>query len=127
MRTRYAKWMYDWEDRLTSVDNNRVVRPLDWGVEWAHTGPAAMEFHPDRCLPIRKNSLPTTINGSLPIATNFIPIRVPTDFRLERREVQVFSTREVPDPRLEEKVRGSKRVSFVSPLLCRRLIRKTTW
>lgn len=39
MRNRYARWMYNWEDRLTSVDNNRVVRPLDWGVEWAHDWP----------------------------------------------------------------------------------------
>ena len=35
MPSRYAQWMYDWEHRLTSVDNNRVVRPLEWGVEWA--------------------------------------------------------------------------------------------
>ena len=35
MPSRYEQWMYDWETRLTSVDNNRVVRPLEWGVEWA--------------------------------------------------------------------------------------------
>ena len=37
--SRYAQWMYDWEHRLTSVDNNRVVRPLEWGVEWARDWP----------------------------------------------------------------------------------------
>ena len=31
----------------------------------------------------------------------------PTDFRLEKREVKVFSTREVPDPKLEAKVKGT--------------------
>jgi dienelactone hydrolase len=31
----------------------------------------------------------------------------PTDFRLETREVRVFSTREVPDPKLEAKVKGT--------------------
>ena len=42
----------------------------------------------------------------------------PTDFRLERREVQVFSTREVPDPKLEEKVRGTHAefLRFTSPV-----------
>src|ERR1700732_2533170 len=39
MPSRYAQWMYDWETRLTSVDDNRVVRPLDWGVEWARDWP----------------------------------------------------------------------------------------
>src|ERR1035438_6905649 len=37
MPSRYAQWMYDWETRLTSVDNNRVVRPLDWGLDWTPT------------------------------------------------------------------------------------------
>ena len=39
MPSRYAQWMYDWETRLTSVDNNRVVRPLDWGLDWTHSWP----------------------------------------------------------------------------------------
>ncbi|HUN88379.1 MAG TPA: hypothetical protein VMU28_06290, partial [Terriglobales bacterium] len=34
MRTRYAKWMYDWETRLTTRDTNRIVRPFEWGLDW---------------------------------------------------------------------------------------------
>ena len=49
---------------------------------------------------------------------DFYSYRKPADFRLERREVQVFSTREAPDPRLEEKVRGTYAdfLRFTSPV-----------
>ena len=30
----YARWMYRWETRLTMRDENRVVRPLEWGFDW---------------------------------------------------------------------------------------------
>ena len=30
----YARWMYRWETRLTTRDENRVVRPLEWGFDW---------------------------------------------------------------------------------------------
>ena len=30
----YAQWMYGWETRLTMRDENRVVRPLEWGFDW---------------------------------------------------------------------------------------------
>src|SRR6185369_12721360 len=46
MPSRYVQWMYDWETRLTSVDNNRVVRPLEWGVEWARDWPCRNGFAP---------------------------------------------------------------------------------
>ncbi len=48
----------------------------------------------------------------------FYSYKTPSDFRLERREVQVFSTREVPDPTLEEKVRGTHAdfLRFTSPV-----------
>ena len=48
----------------------------------------------------------------------FYSYSTPSDFRLERREVQVFSTREVPDPKLEEKVRGTHAdfLRFTSPV-----------
>ena len=118
MLSRYDRWMYEWETRLTSVDNNRVVRPLDWGVEWTRNWP-------------EKNGGPasTDSRGLLEyfsrfndriIATSddFYSYRTPSDFRLERREVKVFSTREVPDPRLEEKVRGTyaEFLRFTSPV-----------
>jgi hypothetical protein len=29
-----ARLFHDWERRLASADNNRVVRPFEWGLEW---------------------------------------------------------------------------------------------
>ena len=51
MPSRYAQWMYEWEHRLTSVDNNRVVRPLEWGVEWARDWPCRNGVLRGRCRP----------------------------------------------------------------------------
>jgi hypothetical protein len=107
MPSRYAQWMYDWEHRLTSVDNNRVVRPLDWGVEWARDWPCRMAAVRARQWMIPRSSSSISTGASSLRAMSFIPIRRPTDFRLEKREVQVFSTREVPDPKLEAKVKGT--------------------
>ena len=118
MRTRYAQWMYEWEDRLTQVDNNRVVRPLDWGVEWAHDWPCRNGI-PAGQIPADPERFFADYNQRI-IANSdeFFSYRIPPDFRLERREVKVFSTREVPDPRLEEKVRGSEAsfLRFTSPV-----------
>ena len=30
----YGRWMVRWETALTTRDENRVVRPLEWGFEW---------------------------------------------------------------------------------------------
>lgn len=107
MRNRYARWMYNWEDRLTSVDNNRVVRPLDWGVEWAHDWPCRNGV-PRGQLPANPETFFAEYNQRIIAQSDqFYSYRTPADFRLERREVQVFSTRAVPDPKLEQKVRGT--------------------
>src|ERR1017187_10732278 len=92
MPSRYAQWMYDWETRLTSVDNNRVVRPLDWGLDWTHSWPG-------------RNGGPS-VQGSgkgsrelleyfsrfndriIQNSDDFYAYRKPADFRLERREVR---------------------------------------
>ena len=122
MPSRYAQWMYDWETRLTSVDNNRVVRPLDWGLDWTQGWPGRNGG------PSKRGAEPTAQDlleyfsrfndRIISDSDNFYSYRKPTDFRLERREVQVFSTREVPDPRLEEKVRGTHAdfLRFTSPV-----------
>jgi len=126
MPSRYAQWMYDWETRLTSVDNNRVVRPLDWGLDWTHNwpgrngGPSGQGHGQDSGQGSRELlEYFSRFNDRIVQASDdFYSYQKPADFRLERREVQVFSTREVPDPRLEEKVRGTyaEFLRFTSPV-----------
>ena len=118
MRTRYARWMYDWESKLTSVDNNRVVRPLEWGLEYAHSWPCR-NGHGPGYVPSNPEEFLREYNRRIIAASDeFYSYKVPTDFRLERRELQVFSTREVPDPELEAKVRGKYTtfLRFTSPV-----------
>src|SRR6202167_5043342 len=107
MPSRYAQWMYDWEHRLTSVDNNRVVRPLEWGVEWARDWPCRNGTRPGQAVEDRAKFLVDFNRRIVASSDDFFAYKTPTDFRLEKREVQAFSTREVPDPKLEAKVKGT--------------------
>jgi Alpha/beta hydrolase domain containing 18 len=118
MPSRYARWMHNWETRLSSVDNNRVVRPLEWGIEWT------------RAWPCRNGSLPAETAGecerylreyngrAVSSSDEFFAYRPPEDFQLEKRPLEVFSTRAVPDPKLERKVRGryGEFLRFTSPV-----------
>ncbi|PYX28127.1 MAG: abhydrolase domain-containing 18 [Acidobacteria bacterium] len=118
MASRYAQWMYDWEHRLTSVDNNRVVRPLEWGVEWAREWPCRNGWRPGQALEDPEKFFIDFNRRIVAGSDEFFSYARPTDFRLERREAQVFSTREVPDLKLEEKVRGTSAefLRFTSPV-----------
>ena len=118
MPSRYTQWMYDWETRLTSVDNNRVVRPLEWGLEWARDWPCRNGFAPAHVPEDCEKFLHEYNRRIVTASDEFYSYATPTDFRLERREVQVFSTREVPDPVLEAKVRGTYAdfLRFTSPV-----------
>jgi dienelactone hydrolase len=110
--------MYDWEHRLTSVDNNRVVRPLEWGVEWARDWPCRNGVPPGQ-MPANPEKFFLDYNHRIVADSDeFYSYKPPTDFRLEKREVQVFSTREVPDPKLEAKVKGTfaEFLRFTSPV-----------
>ena len=107
MPSRYAQWMYDWEHRLTSVDNNRVVRPLEWGVEWARDWPCRNGTRPGQAVEDPAKFLVDFNRRIVASSDEFFAYKTPTDFRLEKREVQVFSTREIPDPKLEAKVKGT--------------------
>src|ERR1700676_2215647 len=98
MPSRYAQWMYDWETRLTSVDNNRVVRPLDWGLDWTEDWPGRTAVGPsgEGWGQDARDLLQYFSRFNDRIVENrddFYSCQKPADYRLERREVQVFSTR----------------------------------
>jgi len=40
----YARWMTDWEQRLCFAATNRVVRPFEWGLDWAERWPVAGQY-----------------------------------------------------------------------------------
>src|SRR5437868_9266114 len=107
MRSLYARWMYNWETRLTQVDNNRVVRPLEWGIEWTREWPCRNGFMTPGTAAECEHYLREYNARAVAASDEFFSYKTPTDFRLERREVQVFSTRAVPEPHLENKVRGT--------------------
>lgn len=118
MPSRYAQWMYDWEHRLTSVDNNRIVRPLDWGLEWTQSWPCQNGHSPAQAVHDPAKFFVDFNRRIVAASDQFYSYAKPHDFRLEKREVQVFSTREVPDPKLDAKVKGTfaEFLRFTSPV-----------
>jgi hypothetical protein len=100
----YARWMYDWETRLTTRDENRVVRPLEWGFEWiepflrdhgfgeAVPGPEVLRD------PAAAEAAMVRINQLLIRHSNtFFGYKPPTDYRLEERYPELFPTNVRPE------------------------------
>ncbi|MGH9528833.1 MAG: hypothetical protein ACRD2S_02830, partial [Terriglobales bacterium] len=89
MPSRYAEWMYDWETRLTSVDRNRVVRPLEWGLEWAECWPCRNGYKPGASSEDSETYLREYNRRIIAASDEFFSCATPSDFRVENREVQV--------------------------------------
>jgi len=109
LKKTYARWMYRWETRLTTRDENRVVRPLEWGFEWIAL---FLEAHGLGAAELRNAaSLDGAAAEAAMIRINHILIRHsdqffgyerPTDFRLEERHPQLFPTNVRPETLAKE-------------------------
>lgn len=102
LKQRYARWMYDWETRLTTRDENRVVRPLEWGFEWIEPFLEAHGFEAPAPESVRDGAAAeaamTRINQLLIRRSDaFFGYERPTDFRLEERHPMLFPTNVRPE------------------------------
>jgi hypothetical protein len=104
LKRRYARWMYEWETRLTTRDENRVVRPLEWGFEWLTPFLEAHGF--DRAIPRPEVVRDPAAAEAAMVQINQLLIRNsdqffgyerPTDFRLEERYPQLYPTNVRPE------------------------------
>jgi hypothetical protein len=96
--------MYAWETRLTTRDENRVVRPLEWGFEWIEPFLESHGFGAAVPLPeaLRDESAAEAamlrINQLLTRHSDvFFGYERPTDFRIEERHPELFPTNVRPE------------------------------
>ena len=106
MKDSYRRWMHDWETRMTSRDDNRVVRPFEWGSEFVSRWPVVADMQPPKDETDTRAMLEfwTAVNDRI-IANSdeFYAYKMPTDFRLEHRRVELFHTgSEPPKKQLKE-------------------------
>src|SRR5947199_10462214 len=84
----YEKWMYAWETRLTTRDTNRVVRPLDWGIEWAQRWPLVNGNCPQSEQDY--DQFLHRLNDEIVARSeDFFASQTPDDFRLEQRRIEL--------------------------------------
>jgi len=125
----YARWMYGWETRLTMRDENRVVRPLEWGFEWLQPflDQAGLTSRVDRLAAAGEGeaAMVEVNEAILADSDRFFRYETPQDFRLEERHPMLFPTNVRPetlerDARLkhlaaEGKVARAQFLRFTSP------------
>ena len=97
----YARWMYSWETKLTTRDENRVVRPLEWGFEWLQPflEGAGLAHRIDR-LRVSSGDEAAMVEVNTAILADsdrFFGYQRPTDFRLEERHPMLFPTNVRPE------------------------------
>jgi hypothetical protein len=101
LRDLYARWMYAWETKLTTRDQNREVRPLEWGFDWVR--PFLDEVGlADRVM--RQAAAGESAAAMLEVnaailaeSDRFFGYEKPTDFRLEMRHPMLFPTNVRPE------------------------------
>jgi hypothetical protein len=102
----YANWMYRWETALTTRDENRIVRPLEWGFDWLDDyidrrnlreglfGPSQQTPTDDQ---VAKQAMLRLGADIVQDSETFFGYRTPKDFRLEERHPQLFPTNVRPE------------------------------
>ncbi len=98
----YGRWLVRWETALTTRDENRVVRPLEWGFEWLHdfVNAAGLRAMVERAQGNESAAEAAMIAVNEAIVRNsgaFFGYERPKDFRLEERAPLLFPTNVRPE------------------------------
>src|SRR5580698_6223422 len=106
LRNWYARWMYSWETALTTRDENRIVRPLEWGFDWLvdyieRRRIRAKLFGTSELPPVEDQAAQRAMlrlgEDIVQNSEHFFGYHAPSDFRLEDRHPQLFPTNVRPE------------------------------
>jgi len=100
----YAKWMFAWETALTTRDENRIERPLEWGFDHL------LDFGGDQAAEAvaagHTSALGAMIGLNDYIAADphrFFDYTTPADFRIEQRYPELYPTNVRPETLEQER------------------------
>ncbi len=92
----YGRKMGAWENRLAFRSTNRVVRPFDWGIEWAADWPNARRV--PRNGKTAEEWLAELNRDAIAHSEEFFSYRQPEDFRVADEMLKFTSAVETPYP-----------------------------
>lgn len=90
----YGRWMSRWEESLCFRATNRVVRPFDWGVEWASGWPQAGKVEQNGSGP--RDYLLKMNRAAIADSESFFGHTTPTDFKLRGNLLRFTSNVKTP-------------------------------
>ena len=94
----YARWMYRWETALTTRDENRVVRPVEWGFDWLQDFIASAGLEDRLAKASGNEEAMAALNAAIvEHSDDFFGYERPRDFVLEERPPQLFPTNVRPE------------------------------
>src|SRR5215475_9650220 len=97
----YARWMFAWETALTTRDENRVVRPVEWGFEWLDDFLRSHNIGNASHAPVDSPNAEKWMIALNEIivreSDSFFGYQPPDDYRLEERHPQLFPTNVRPE------------------------------
>ena len=105
----YAKWMYAWETALTTRDENRVERPLEWGFEHLAScadGEGLGVGADGESYPVGRDGLAAMIELNRRIVAEpqkFYGYTTPKDFRVEMHFPELYPTNVRPETLEQER------------------------
>ena len=100
----YARWMYAWETALTTRDENRIERPLEWGFEHlADVCGSEAAARVARGEVSAAEAMAGLSEQLIADAERFFGYQTPMDFRLEARHPELFPTNVRPETLEQER------------------------
>jgi hypothetical protein len=94
----YERWMYRWETALTTRDENRVVRPVEWGFDWLGDFIVFTGLEDRLAKIVSEEDAMNKLNAAIvERSEEFFGYERPSDFVLEERHPQLFPTNVRPE------------------------------
>ena len=104
LATLYAKWMYAWETALTTRDENRIERPLEWGFEHLSDFDATeLALQVSRGVRTGLDAMIALNERIVAEPHAFFDYQTPTDFRIEQRFPELYPTNVRPETLEQER------------------------